>query len=62
MPIWAEFSSTPEPISLMSDWETKIAAIISMILKKENVTSLQVHLLDVSFNECSRKQEKKPLS
>jgi hypothetical protein len=29
MPIWAEFSSTPSnKISLMSEWETKIAAII----------------------------------
>ena len=39
MPIWAEFSSTPSNrISLMSDWETKIAAIINET-KKENVTS-----------------------
>ena len=39
MPIWAEFSSTPSnKISLMSEWETKIAAIINET-KKENVTS-----------------------
>jgi hypothetical protein len=39
MPIWAEFSSTPSnKISLMSDWETKIAAIINET-KHENVTS-----------------------
>jgi hypothetical protein len=39
MPIWAEFSSTPSNrISLMSDWESKIAAIITDT-QKENVTS-----------------------
>lgn len=39
MPIWAEFSSTPSNrTSLMSEWEAKIAAIISET-KKENVTS-----------------------
>lgn len=39
MPIWAEFSSTPSnKISLMSEWETKMAAIINET-KKENVTS-----------------------
>jgi len=39
MPIWAEFSSTPSnKISLMSDWETKIASIINET-KNENVTS-----------------------
>jgi hypothetical protein len=39
MPIWAEFSSTPSNrISLMSDWEAKITAIINET-KKENVTS-----------------------
>jgi hypothetical protein len=39
MPIWAEYSSTPSSkISLMSEWETKIAAIISET-KNENVTS-----------------------
>ncbi|MBG6060680.1 hypothetical protein IWX83_000445 [Flavobacterium sp. CG_9.1] len=39
MPIWAEFSSTPSnKISLMSEWETKIAAIIHET-KNENVTS-----------------------
>jgi hypothetical protein len=35
MPIWAEFSSTPSNrISLMSDWEKKIAAIINDTQKK----------------------------
>ncbi|HTG65632.1 MAG TPA: GH3 auxin-responsive promoter family protein [Flavobacterium sp.] len=39
MPIWAEFSSTPSnKISLMSEWESKMAAIINET-KKENVTS-----------------------
>ncbi|MBP2284162.1 hypothetical protein H4V97_002480 [Flavobacterium sp. CG_23.5] len=39
MPIWAEFSSTPSnKTSLMSEWETKIAAIIKET-KNENVTS-----------------------
>ncbi|MFQ3173200.1 MAG: hypothetical protein ACI9WT_000746 [Flavobacterium sp.] len=39
MPIWAEFSSTPSNrISLMSEWEAKISAIINET-KKENVTS-----------------------
>jgi hypothetical protein len=38
IPIWAEFSSTPSnKISLMSEWETKIAAINET--KNENVTS-----------------------
>jgi len=39
MPIWAEFSSTPgNKISLMSEWESKMAAIINET-KRENVTS-----------------------
>ena len=39
MPIWAEYSSTPSnKTSLMSEWETKIAAIINET-KNENVTS-----------------------
>ena len=39
MPIWAEFSSTPNnKISLMSDWETKLCSIIKEV-KNENVTS-----------------------
>ncbi|MGV9003128.1 GH3 auxin-responsive promoter family protein [Flavobacterium sp.] len=39
MPIWAEFSSTPSnKISLMSEWETKLTAIINET-KAENVTS-----------------------
>ena len=39
MPIWAEFSSTPSSkTSLMSEWETKIAAIIKET-RNENVTS-----------------------
>ena len=39
MPIWAEFSSTPSnKTSLMSDWETKLTAIINET-KLENVTS-----------------------
>jgi len=40
MPFWAEMSSTPSSqISLMSDWETKMGAIVNETLK-ENVTSL----------------------
>ncbi|HSD15110.1 MAG TPA: GH3 auxin-responsive promoter family protein [Flavobacterium sp.] len=39
MPFWAEFSSTPSnKVSLMSEWETKIAAIINET-RNENVTS-----------------------
>jgi len=40
MPFWAEFSSTPSNrVSLMSDWETKMQAIVDET-KDENVTSL----------------------
>ncbi|KAA1245886.1 GH3 auxin-responsive promoter family protein [Aquimarina sp. RZ0] len=40
MPFWAEFSSTPSnEISLMSDWETKMTAIVHETIQ-ENVTSL----------------------
>lgn len=39
MPMWAEFSSTPSnKISLMSEWESKLTAIINET-KNENVTS-----------------------
>ncbi len=39
MPIWAEFSSTPSSkISLMSEWESKMTAIIKETIN-ENVTS-----------------------
>ena len=39
MPMWAEFSSTPSNrISLMSEWESKMAAIINET-QRENVTS-----------------------
>lgn len=39
MPMWAEFSSTPSNrVSLMSEWESKLAAIINES-KNENVTS-----------------------
>ncbi|ESU29470.1 GH3 auxin-responsive promoter [Flavobacterium limnosediminis JC2902] len=39
MPFWAEFSSTPSnKVSLMSEWETKIQAIINET-RNENVTS-----------------------
>lgn len=40
MPFWAEFSSTPSSkVSLMSDWETKMQAIVDETIQ-ENVTSL----------------------
>ena len=40
MPLWAEFSSTPSNrVSLMSEWETKLQAIIKESVQ-ENVTSL----------------------
>lgn len=40
MPFWAEFSSTPgNEVSLMSDWETKMQAIVDETIN-ENVTSL----------------------
>lgn len=39
MPIWAEFSSTPSnKVSLMSEWETKLPAIVKETIN-ENVTS-----------------------
>ena len=39
MPIWAEFSSTPSnKVSLMSEWETKLTAIVNETIN-ENVTS-----------------------
>ncbi len=39
MPIWAEYSSTPSnKVSLMSEWETKIPAIVRETIN-ENVTS-----------------------
>lgn len=39
MPIWAEFSSTPSnKVSLMSEWETKLDAIVKETIQ-ENVTS-----------------------
>ena len=40
MPLWAEYSSTPSnKVSLMSDWESKLMAIIHESVQ-ENVTSL----------------------
>ena len=40
MPFWAEFSSTPSSkVSLMSDWEYKMEAIVDETIE-ENVTSL----------------------
>ncbi|WP_340077791.1 GH3 auxin-responsive promoter family protein [Leptobacterium sp. I13] len=40
MPFWAEFSSTPSnKVSLMSEWETKLEAIINESIH-ENVTSM----------------------
>ena len=40
MPLWAEFSSTPgNKVSLMSDWEYKMQAIVNETVN-ENVTSL----------------------
>jgi hypothetical protein len=40
MPLWAEFSSTPSnKVSLMSEWESKLKAIINESVQ-ENVTSL----------------------
>ncbi len=40
MPLWAEFSSTPSSkVSLMSEWESKLTAIIKESTQ-ENVTSL----------------------
>ncbi|MCD2260333.1 GH3 auxin-responsive promoter family protein [Psychroserpens luteolus] len=40
MPFWAEFSSTPSSkVSLMSDWEVKMKAIVEET-RNENVTSL----------------------
>ncbi|MDA0277462.1 MAG: GH3 auxin-responsive promoter family protein [Bacteroidetes bacterium] len=61
MPFWAEFSSTPSnKVSLMPDWNTKLAAVIAETTK-ENVTSmagvpswmlvLSNELLDTTGNE-----------
>jgi hypothetical protein len=61
MPFWAEFSSTPSnKVSLMPDWNTKLAAVIAETTK-ENVTSmagvpswmlvLLNELLDITGNE-----------
>ena len=61
MPFWAEFSSTPSnKVSLMPDWNTKLAAVIAETTK-ENVTSMACvpscmlvllnELLDTTGNE-----------
>ena len=61
MPFWAEFSSTPSnKVSLMPDWNTKLAAVI-VETTKENVTSMACvpscmlvllnELLDTTGNE-----------
>jgi hypothetical protein len=40
MPFWAEYSSTPSnKVSLMNDWETKMATVVNETIN-ENVTSL----------------------
>ena len=40
MPLWAEYSSTPSnKVSLMTEWESKLEAIIEESIR-ENVTSL----------------------
>jgi hypothetical protein len=52
MPIWAEFSSTPSNrISLMSDWETKLPLLLSMIRKRKRNQFCRCPFLDVSFDE-----------
>ena len=50
MPFWAEFSSTPSnKVSLMSDWEYKMQAIVDETIN-ENVTSLgRCSFLDVGI-------------
>jgi hypothetical protein len=49
MPIWAEFSSTPNNrISLMSEWEAKIAAIYET---RENVPFCWCPFLDACPDE-----------
>jgi hypothetical protein len=54
MPIWAEFSSTPSnKISLMSEWENKLNAIINET-KSENVRS---PFLDVSLDEPNARRD-----
>lgn len=64
MPIWAEFSSTPSnKVSLMSEWETKMQAIIKEAVH-ENVTSLAgVPSWNVSFiKQCIGNYWKKPFT
>ena len=61
MPFWAEFSSTPNnKISLMSDWESKVNAIIEET-KSENVTSLAgvPSWMLVLLNQVLNKTDKK---
>ena len=61
MPFWAEFSSTPNSkISLMSDWESKVNAIIEET-KSENVTSLAgvPSWMLVLLNQVLNKTDKK---
>ena len=60
MPVWAEFSSTPSSrVSLMSDWETKLPAIINETIN-DNVTSLagvpswMLVLLNKALKETSK--------
>ncbi|WP_430400053.1 GH3 auxin-responsive promoter family protein [Flavobacterium sp.] len=60
MPVWAEFSSTPSSrVSLMSDWETKLPAIINETIN-DNVTSLagvpswMLVLLNKALEETSK--------
>jgi hypothetical protein len=61
MPFWAEFSSTPNnKISLMSDWESKVNAIIEET-KSQNVTSLAgvPSWMLVLLNQVLNKTDKK---
>lgn len=63
MPFWAEFSSTPSnKVSLMSEWETKMSAIVNETIN-ENVTSLAgvPSWMLVLLNNILDKTEKKSL-
>lgn len=63
MPFWAEFSSTPSnKVSLMSDWENKMSAIVNETIN-ENVTSLLgvPSWMLVLLNEILDKTEKNSL-
>ena len=50
MPFWAEFSSTPSnEVSLMSDWETKMQAIVDETINEKRNQLGRSSILGFSF-------------